>query len=248
MTCCRRLGERILLHLARGRVMPIVGRPTLSLVVREPGRWTMRVSTVTAFGAALALAAAMSVVPLQVAGAQSPSTSVLVPSSGATLSGSTYLDASASNATSVEFGLFGGSYGLSGHLIGTATPTIYGWLDSWNTTTVPNDSYVLVSYASGPGGSTASGVSITVNNPSTTVIIPASGATLDDAQGYVLDAVASPGATSVTFLGTARPRSPPLPPSTVGYTSCPRIHPVLCAFPSRSRGRQSRAWPPTPAG
>ena len=40
-----------------------------------------------------------------------PTTSVLIPSSGATLSGSTYLDASASNATSVEFLLFGGTYG-----------------------------------------------------------------------------------------------------------------------------------------
>ena len=41
------------------------------------------------------------------------STSVLVPSNGATLSGSTTLDASASNATSVKFLLFGGSYGYS---------------------------------------------------------------------------------------------------------------------------------------
>ena len=93
------------------------------------------------------------------------STNVLVPSSGATLSGSRYLDASASNATSVEFVLFGGTYGLSGYLVGTATLTIYGWLDNWNTTTVPNGSYVLLSYASGPGGSTASSaVSVTVNN------------------------------------------------------------------------------------
>ena len=93
------------------------------------------------------------------------STSVLVPSSGATISGSTYLDASASNATSVGFALFGGSYGLSGLLVGTATPTIYGWLDNWNTTTVPNGSYALVSYASGAGGSAhSSGVSITVKN------------------------------------------------------------------------------------
>jgi streptogramin lyase len=37
-----------------------------------------------------------------------PTTSVLIPSNGATLSGSTTLDASASNATSVEFRLFGG--------------------------------------------------------------------------------------------------------------------------------------------
>ena len=95
-----------------------------------------------------------------------PTTSVLIPSSGATLSGTAAtLDASASNATSVEFLLFGGTYGFSGHLVGTATSTIYGWLDSWNTTTVPNGSYVLLSYASGPGGNTvSSGVSITVKN------------------------------------------------------------------------------------
>jgi hypothetical protein len=75
------------------------------------------------------------------------------------------LDATASNATSVQFLLFGGTYGLTGHLVGTATPTIYGWIYVWNTTTVPNAAYVLLSDASGPGGNTvSSGVSITVNN------------------------------------------------------------------------------------
>ena len=75
------------------------------------------------------------------------------------------MDAAASNTTGVVFVLFGGSYGLSGHSLGTATPTLYGWLDSWDTTTVPNGSYVLVSYATGPGGSTASaGVGVTVQN------------------------------------------------------------------------------------
>jgi hypothetical protein len=95
-----------------------------------------------------------------------PTTSVLVPSPGATLSGTAVaLDASASGATSVEFWLLGGSYGFSGHLAGTATPTIYGWLQSWNSTTVLDDSYVLLSEAFGPGGSTFSaGVSITVKN------------------------------------------------------------------------------------
>ena len=73
-----------------------------------------------------------------------PTTSVLIPSNGATLSGSTLLDASASNATSVEFQLFGGVYGFYGPVLCTATPTYYGWLCSWNTTTVPNGSYVAV--------------------------------------------------------------------------------------------------------
>jgi streptogramin lyase len=131
-----------------------------------------------------------------------PTTSVLIPSKGATLSGTTAtLDASASNATSVEFLLFGGTYGLSGHLVGTTTLTLYGWIDSWNTTTVPNSSYVLVSVASGPGGTTASsGVSLTVNNspPTTSVLVPSSGATLSGTAA-TLDASAS-NATSVKFL------------------------------------------------
>jgi hypothetical protein len=94
-----------------------------------------------------------------------PTTSVLIPSNDATLSGTTTLDANATNATSVEFVLFGGSYGLSGHVVGTASPTAYGWVDSWNTTTVPNGSYALLSEALGSGGNTfSSGISITVHN------------------------------------------------------------------------------------
>ncbi len=95
-----------------------------------------------------------------------PTTSVLIPSNEATLSGTAAtLDASASNATSVEFWLFGGSYDYSGHLVGTAAPTYYGWLYSWNTTTVPNGSYALLSEAFGPGGSAFSPhLSMTVKN------------------------------------------------------------------------------------
>ncbi len=180
----------------------------------------MRASRVAVVGAVLALAAAMSVVPLQVAGAQSPSTSVLVPSSGATLSGSTYLDASATNATSVEFLLFGGTYGYSAPVACTATLTYYGWLCSWNTTDVPNGSYALVSEASGTDGSAfSSGVSITVNNPppSTTVLIPASGATLDTARNLVLDAAASPGVVKVSIDMT-------IGPTTVTFIATPTIY------------------------
>jgi polyvinyl alcohol dehydrogenase (cytochrome) len=134
------------------------------------------------------------------AGLPPPATSVLVPATGATLSGTATLDASASNATSVEFWLFGGSYGLTGKMIGTATPTLYGWVYGWNTTTVPNASYVLVSEAFNSGGSTfSSGVSVTVKNslPTTSVLVPAKGATLSGST--YLDASAS-NATSVKFL------------------------------------------------
>ena len=110
------------------------------------------------------------------------------------------LDASASNATSVEFRLFGGIYGYNAPVLCTATATIYGWLCGWNTTTVPNGSYTLVSVASGAGGSaSSSGVSITIKNPppTTSVLIPSNGATLSGST--YLDASAS-NATSVQFL------------------------------------------------
>ena len=126
---------------------------------------------------------------------------VVLPLNDSTLSGSTDLDASASNATSVEFLLFGGSYGFSAPVICTATLTLYGWVCSWNTTAVPNGNYTLVSYASGPGGSTASaGIGVRVKNPlpTTSVLIPSKGATMSGTSA-TLDASAS-NATSVEFL------------------------------------------------
>jgi hypothetical protein len=128
-----------------------------------------------------------------------PTTAVLFPSDGATLSGSTYLDAAASNATSVEFLLFGGTYGYAAPVICTGTPTLYGWLCAWNTRTVPDGSYFLVSEAFNSNGSTfSSAVGITVNNlPTTSVLFPSDGATLSGST--YLDAFAS-NATSVEFL------------------------------------------------
>jgi len=99
------------------------------------------------------------------AGLPPPTTSVIIPSDGAALSGTTTLDATASSATSVEFRLFGGSYGFAAPVLCTATLTYYGWFCSWDTTTVPNGSYVLVSEAFNSAGNTfSSGASITVKN------------------------------------------------------------------------------------
>lgn len=103
--------------------------------------------------------------PVTVTIANPPATNILVPSEATTLTGTTYLDASASNATGVQFLLFGGSYGFNAPVICTATLTLYGWLCTWNTSTVANASYVVVSKASGPTGNTySSGVSVTVKN------------------------------------------------------------------------------------
>jgi hypothetical protein len=93
-----------------------------------------------------------------------PTTSVITPSNATALSGTAAtLDATATNATSVEFVLFGGGYW--NNVIGTATPTYYGWLYSWNTKTVATGSYVLLSEAFNSGGSAFSpAVNITVTN------------------------------------------------------------------------------------
>jgi Bacterial Ig domain len=93
------------------------------------------------------------------------STTVLLPSDGATVSAGQYLDATASSGvTSVEYELTGGS--LNDAVIATANPTYYGWLAEWDTTSVPNGTYTLQSVASIPDGvtSTSPGVSVTVNN------------------------------------------------------------------------------------
>ena len=95
-----------------------------------------------------------------------PKTKVIKPTNGATLSGTAAtLDATTPYATRVEFWLLGGPYGYTRHLIGTATPTLYGWLDRWNTKTVANSSYLLQSEAFNASGQAFSpGVTITVSN------------------------------------------------------------------------------------
>ena len=54
----------------------------------------------------------------------------------------------------------------SDQVISGSTPTYYGWIGGWNTTSVPNGSYVLQSVASYAGGvtGTSAGIIITVNN------------------------------------------------------------------------------------
>jgi hypothetical protein len=160
---------------------------------------------VAAFLVSLGLVVSSLVVPWVASSATGsnppPTTSVVIPANGATLSGSTLLDASATNATSVKFQLFGGIYGFYGPIICTATPTYYGWLCSWNTTTVPNGSYLLSSQASNSlGRAYSSGVNITVSNPppTTSVVIPSSGAT-QSGTAALLDASASANVTSVKY-------------------------------------------------
>ena len=128
-----------------------------------------------------------------------PTTTVAAPSNGATLSGTQYLDAVASSGvTKVQYEISGG--GLTDDVIATATPTLYGWLAGWNSTSVPNGTYTLQSVATVGGlTGTSPGITITLNNPppTTTVVLPSNGATLSGTQ--YLDAVASSGVTKVQY-------------------------------------------------
>jgi len=93
-----------------------------------------------------------------------PATAVLQPANGSTVSGTkVLLDASASDLMKIKkvtFHLTGGS--LHGALIGTATPTLVGWMATWDSTTVPNGNYTLRSQALDAAGVWALGPAITV--------------------------------------------------------------------------------------
>jgi phospholipase C len=119
--------------------------------------WQFRAQFTNPIGSATTSAAT-----LQVA----PSTAVVLPSADSVVSGSQALDATATTGTTqVQFLLTGRR--LNTTVIASATPTIIGWLASWNSTSVPNGTYTLQSIASFPvgGNATSPGVTIHVRNP-----------------------------------------------------------------------------------
>lgn len=81
-----------------------------------------------------------------------PSTAVVSPTAGATVSGTTAIDATASDNVSVsrvEFRLSGGN--LNNALVGVGTADGAGhWTFQWDTTTVANGTYTLSAVASDP--------------------------------------------------------------------------------------------------
>lgn len=93
-----------------------------------------------------------------------PTTKVTIPSGPTTLKGSAILDAVASDSAdgvnNVEFHISGGS--ISDTRIAFATPTYYGWLARWDTTTVPNGTYSLQSVAYDYTGNSAKSTPVTV--------------------------------------------------------------------------------------
>jgi hypothetical protein len=139
-------------------------------------------------------------------------TAVIIPTTGTALSGtSAVLDATASasaGVASVQFVLTGGSYNQT--VIGTAVPTLYGYIFVLNTTGVPGGTYTLQSLVTDNDGNTAysAGITVTVDNtpPATAVLIPSNGAHLRGT--VVLDASASASfgvkITKVQFVLTGK--------------------------------------------
>lgn len=90
-----------------------------------------------------------------------PSTTLIDPLNGVTVHGKQRLVAGASSGvTEVLYEITGGTF--NDQVIATASPTVYGWLASWRTTTVPNGIYTLQSVATNDVGSTATSSAITI--------------------------------------------------------------------------------------
>jgi predicted acyl esterase len=116
------------------------------------------------------LAAVTQVVAAHVASAAGPppATAMLVPSTGATISGSLPLDASASSPVgiaSVSFEITGGA--LSNEVVSGSAPTLYGWIGEWNTKSFPNGTYAVQSVATDVNGvsTTSAPIMLTLDNP-----------------------------------------------------------------------------------
>ena len=104
--------------------------------------------------------------PVSVAVANAPlHVTVLVPSSGAVVSGSrVVLDASAngrSPVTALTFSLSGGSL-ASPEQVGTATLTLYGWIALWDASGTPAGTYTLTATATDAAGHTATSTGVTL--------------------------------------------------------------------------------------
>jgi hypothetical protein len=117
--------------------------------------WEIRAVFTNHMGSATTNSATITVLP--------PTTNVVLPSNGATLSGSQYLDAFASaGTTQVQYEVSGGPNNYVNQVISGSGATYYGWIGSWNTTSVPNGTYTLNSVASYTGGVSGTSLPITV--------------------------------------------------------------------------------------
>ena len=191
--------------ITKGTLPAGLSLTSYGVISGTPTGWGVSTFTVKATDLSSPAQTATGTVTLDVIEAP-PTSAVVMPSVGSSVSGTQVLDASASSGvTQVQYELTGGS--LTDSVIATATATVYGWLATWNTTAVPNGTYTLQSVASYAGGVSgpSPGITITVANtpPTSAVVVPSVGSSVSGTQ--VLDASASSGVTqcSATSRGAA---------------------------------------------
>ena len=134
-----------------------------------------------------------------------PTVSITSPSSGATVSGTTTVSASASD----NVGVAGVQFFVDGSAVGSEDTTS-PYSVSWNTTTVANGSHSLTARARDAAGNqtTSAAVTVTVSNapppdttpPTVSITSPASGATVSGTTTVSASASDNVGVTGVQFF------------------------------------------------
>ena len=132
---------------------------------------------------------------------KSPTVSLTAPASGATVSGTVTLSATATD----NVGVAGVQFLLDGIALG-AEDTSSPYSVSWNTTTATNGTHTLSALArDAAGNTTTKSVTVTVNNPDTaaptvSLTAPASGATVSGTVTLIATAADNVGVAGVQFL------------------------------------------------
>jgi hypothetical protein len=125
------------------------------------------------------------------------------PANGVVIGGTQSVDAVASDypggisstvsgvSSTVQFEVTGIGNSLSNYVVGTAGPTLFGYLVSWNTSNVPDGTYWFYGVTCNTVGncSNSQPIIITVDNPTTRVLVPSSNAISSGVE--TLDASAS---------------------------------------------------------
>ncbi|MEW6207196.1 MAG: S8 family serine peptidase [Acidobacteriota bacterium] len=131
---------------------------------------------------------------------QAPTVSILAPTTGATVSGTVNLQASASDNTTVA----SVSFSIDGTALGTVSKSPYTL--SWNSLSVANGSHVLMATATDQAGNTASvGLNFTVSNivdlpPVAAITSPANGSSFPTTTRTVTVTASATDETGVTSV------------------------------------------------
>jgi hypothetical protein len=103
-------------------------------------------------------------------------------------------------SSTVQFEVTGIGNSLTNDVVATAGPTPYGYVASWNTTNVPDGTYSFYSVACNTSGncSDSQPITITVDNPTTSVLGPPNNASFDGVE--YLDASASDPLSAISTV------------------------------------------------